>query len=337
MHSPLIYALKDGEPVSIKEVERGLKCGCICPVCGARLEARKGTKNRPHFAHHNESNCAYAYETSLHLAAKDILSKAQSMVIPPVYLSFSHCKKPPEKLSEEKEIPIDRVELEKHFGSIVPDVVVYSKGKRLFVEIFVTHKVDDEKLEKIKKANISTIEIDLRKNREIITVDELSKLLLSNAENKKWLHNAYANDRLESIYKSLERKKVSLLAGAKVGVNCPIPKEERIDLKNIALQWCCIKCKYCWYYDEAEVLCGGKYRLSTIADFDVFPAEPNEVVDNCMIDVFLVEEKKKCQMQISISERPFQEPILGKKVGDTFTLPNVPVTYRIERISRYSN
>ena len=40
-----------GEVLSIDKVERGLACGCVCPACGTRLEARKGEIVRHHFAH----------------------------------------------------------------------------------------------------------------------------------------------------------------------------------------------------------------------------------------------------------------------------------------------
>lgn len=67
----------------------------------------------------------------------------------------------------EKEIPVDRVELEKRFDDIIPDIVVYSGDKYFFIEIYVTHPIDDEKLKKLKEKNISTIEIDLSKIKEI--------------------------------------------------------------------------------------------------------------------------------------------------------------------------
>lgn len=35
------FALKDGKYVNIKDVERGLKCGCICLVCGEPLIAQE--------------------------------------------------------------------------------------------------------------------------------------------------------------------------------------------------------------------------------------------------------------------------------------------------------
>ena len=132
-HSNLIYALKDGAITSISDVQSGLKCGCVCPACGAPLVARKGSKMMHHFAHHAGDNCEYGYESSLHLAAKDILSQATKMTIPPVYVHFPHSPKKDELVSQEIEIEIDRVELEKRFDNIVPDIVVYSGNRCFFI------------------------------------------------------------------------------------------------------------------------------------------------------------------------------------------------------------
>ena len=77
----LTYALKDGEIVSIEDVKSGLSCGCICPACGDPLVAKKGEKMMHHFAHHAGHTCEFGYESSLYLAAKNILSKAKKIVI----------------------------------------------------------------------------------------------------------------------------------------------------------------------------------------------------------------------------------------------------------------
>ena len=49
----------------------------------------------------------------------------------------------------------------------------------MFIEIFVTHKIDEEKLNKIKSAGISTIEIDLSKMDREMTDTPVSKFLKS--------------------------------------------------------------------------------------------------------------------------------------------------------------
>lgn len=77
-----------------------------------------------------------------------------------------------------------------------------------FVEIFVTHCIDDVKLEKLKKANISTIEIDLSKKNETITTEELTELLLSNSNEKKWKYNVIAQSYLQKFYKVSDKRKL---------------------------------------------------------------------------------------------------------------------------------
>ena len=101
-HSNLIYALKDGEIVGIQEAQSGLKCGCYCPACGEALVAKKGEKMMHHFSHYAGHNCEYGYESSLHLAAKDILSKAKRMVLPAVYIDFPDSYKKSEKVKLSK-------------------------------------------------------------------------------------------------------------------------------------------------------------------------------------------------------------------------------------------
>ena len=87
-HLEMTCALKNGVITSISDVSSGLSCECICPACGAILVARKGTQRMHHFAHYKKKDCEYAYETSLHWAAKDILSRSGKMIIPAVYINF---------------------------------------------------------------------------------------------------------------------------------------------------------------------------------------------------------------------------------------------------------
>ena len=41
----LTFALKDGVPAYIDDVEAGLKCNCVCPACGEPLVAKKGVED----------------------------------------------------------------------------------------------------------------------------------------------------------------------------------------------------------------------------------------------------------------------------------------------------
>ena len=197
----LIYALKDNQPVFIDDVENGKKCGCVCPACDKPLIAYNNGKKNAHSFHHLPSSiCQYGYETSLHWAAKEILSEAKTMTLPPVYMQLSADSDV--LLRHAQEISIDRVELERKFASVIPDVVVYVGEQKFFIEIFVTHAIDDVKLEKLKKYGISTIEIDLSAH-DSISKAELSDILLKDSEEKTWRYNAYAIKRFAQYETSL--------------------------------------------------------------------------------------------------------------------------------------
>ena len=64
---------------------------------------------------------------------------------------------------KKREINIDRVELEKRYNDIIPDIVIFAGGRQFFVEIFVTHCIDDVKLEKLKKQTFLPLKLILSK------------------------------------------------------------------------------------------------------------------------------------------------------------------------------
>lgn len=80
----LPYGLKDGKLVHISEVDKGKKCGCVCPACDSPLIAKKGEKTIHHFAHDKKYICNNGVETALHIAAKDMLEKEKRIHLPTV-------------------------------------------------------------------------------------------------------------------------------------------------------------------------------------------------------------------------------------------------------------
>lgn len=279
-YSNLIYAKKGDEIVSVDDVESGLACGCTCPACGEKLVAKKGDKRTHHFAHYSKKDCEYGYESSLHLAAKDILSKANRFVIPAVYVEFPSTNKSREIISEACEITVDKVELEKRFDNIIPDVVIYSGNKQFFVEIYVTHKVDDEKREIIKKANCSTIEIDLSKKDRLLSREEISNLLLSDCPEKKWIHNSIENKYLNKFYKYGDYRPVVTRGVAEHVDNCPLKTRWYGKYYANFFDDCLGGCKYCLLVEDGGVLCSGRRRVATIKDFEIPEEERLKINEN---------------------------------------------------------
>ncbi|TSJ84580.1 competence protein CoiA family protein [Chitinimonas sp. BJB300] len=75
---------KEGQLVSVGEVERGLACECYCLACQSPSLARQGHIRTWHFAHAQETDCEYAAETALHKAAKECISRGMKLWVPAI-------------------------------------------------------------------------------------------------------------------------------------------------------------------------------------------------------------------------------------------------------------
>jgi hypothetical protein len=184
----------------IRPEESGLKCNCVCPSCGERLQAKLPRTKKdftPRFAHHN-SECQYATETALHLKAKEIIEEAKYIVVPEVIAWYNDFFK--KEISPLKKITFDYVALEHRLNDIVPDILAYVDNQPLMIEITVTHKIDNIKREKIKKLGISTLEIDLS-NIDFFNHEQLQYEVLSGINCKRWIYNAAAEKEEERLRK----------------------------------------------------------------------------------------------------------------------------------------
>ena len=188
----LTYALnKLGDIVFVDDVAKGLDCECICPCCKAKLIAKNGgTKRIHHFAHASGIECEGAYESMLHLLAKERVRKAflesKDFYMQFVYRSFcpregscgyvkyDHCYKSFTKRfnlkdfydSCEPEIPYDNIRRRsdlKIFSSNNPNLAP------VYIEFYVTHASDEEKLHNGER--IIEVKIESEEDIERITTE----------------------------------------------------------------------------------------------------------------------------------------------------------------------
>ncbi|MHC1694062.1 MAG: hypothetical protein AB9835_02045 [Eubacteriales bacterium] len=211
----LQYGLRNNTVVNISELtdsERGLKCECICPGCGLELQARLGSgKRQRHFSHNNEScNIVNAQQTALHMMAKEILEQEKKILCPRIEVNKEDIINP-QDYSEYERLPPTRVYknecivecktvlLEKRISDIIPDVImVFDYNKVCIIEIAVTHFIDEEKTDKIKKLGLPLLEIDLSSYQaDVLDRETLRNVLLSNTNNKHWVYNPKNDEALE--------------------------------------------------------------------------------------------------------------------------------------------
>ena len=229
----LQYGVRDGKILHISELtekDKGLACFCRCPACEGELEARLGSKRRHHFAHYKEAcNIAAAQQTALHLLAKEILIENRHIMLPAYVLDGSDGDFIDDTLSnydainqqlesyeysEPIDYEFDHAVLEKSLGSIIPDIVIWrdSYGRKLIVEIAVTHFVDDMKRSKIIEQGVSALEIDISQlHNEQIDRNMLKEIIVDGYKSKKWIHNL----NYEKALSKLAERNAGIVAQAK--------------------------------------------------------------------------------------------------------------------------
>lgn len=216
--------LADGGEISIEEATSGAN-GYFCLGCGQELKARKGKINNPHFAHLSAGGaavrpCDYSSETYRHDLAKKLLRQLKKVRVPAVYAAC-----PPNyrgrlpRLAEaqdveaaiafdERNVYLDergdvqfarrhRTEpFDDHHGQRVllgrPDVIFLDAQQRpiLFIEIYATHKVNEEKLSRLYTLGVDAIEIFIPAHFD----QEAIKKLFSVTSHTHWLYNGQQAD-----------------------------------------------------------------------------------------------------------------------------------------------
>ena len=176
----LTYALDEGGAlVHVDDVAKGAKCACHCPQCNATLYAKNaGIYREHHFAHAHGYECEGAYESSLHLLAKEILQETGRIMLP----------EPTGDQFPSGPVRIRNVEIEKwdaRYG-IRPDAEgIMDNGERLLIEFYFSHKVDGKKRQIIADNHLKCIEIDI--NYQALSKKELKEFLTNSDRDRKWV------------------------------------------------------------------------------------------------------------------------------------------------------
>jgi hypothetical protein len=187
----MLYAYDQDEKLTyIDEANRGLACNCVCLTCGEVVMAKKGQRNKHHFAHYcGKSACTIAPESVLHKLAKQAILEAEGLHLPPMPGVFPH----PDVPEADRTSWWDFVEVyeEQTQQDFRPDLVAQLKdGTRLFIEIAVTSFVGEQKQDKIDRLQEKTIELDLRYLIGLMghPRSEICKHIVHDTDQKTWLY-----------------------------------------------------------------------------------------------------------------------------------------------------
>lgn len=190
------YALENEELIHIRDVDRNNKGKYYCPSCKEEMVANKGPKNAMNFAH-KDTDCGHAKESIIHLLAKEVLLFKKKLFLPELIADI-------EKIGLTTLIPsceyfADHVHKEKYFGDFRPDVFMENNDQSIAVEILYKHAVEDDKIIKIQREKLSTVEVDLTSliDKEF-TIEDVEKLVISEIVNKEWLFHKEKEQLIEN-------------------------------------------------------------------------------------------------------------------------------------------
>lgn len=203
-----------GKIIYILDAESGKK-GYFCIGCKTQMQAVKSKiRGRKSYFRHdatdvkkNQRECTFSNQNYRHSQAMSILNRIKRIKVPTLY-------KYPPKNSEGKAIKLKDSEFieakytkseltfyetddgDVNFGKnpsidnrnllIRPDVTFFNAQNEpiLLIEIVVTHKIDSEKLAKIKRLGINTVQITIPKD----SLENIEKSF-SIGRQIKWIHN----------------------------------------------------------------------------------------------------------------------------------------------------
>lgn len=252
------FALKEGRPVSVEEVERGLASGCVCMGCGRDLVARKGDIKQHHFAHTGEG-CGISLAQLAKVMAKEIIVEEKKFY-------FRNCEENHEVnggkhsliLESFSDEPVDLDEVAQQDSSMKypysTDLVFSYSGEDFYVDVITDKPAIKEKIDFFKNKNWNFIQINLKGFRWEDTSnhpkEELKKYLFSTNYSHDWLSLVdYEIKKVKGkrkLLKSLQafrqlKKKVSVSKN-EVRVQESLENQERVSFTPG--QWfICLECR----------------------------------------------------------------------------------------------
>jgi hypothetical protein len=209
-----VYARNvEAKVIHVSEASSGRR-GYYCLGCDREMQAVISTKsNRISYFRHDAQNvdiklkCTYSDETYRHKLAKEILQRIKSIKVPPLYkyppkgvngvANFLNESETIEAFSvgievcfyedENGEIQSGRNgKMDNKFLLIQPDVTFFNKDLKpiLFIELVATHGIKQDKLIKIKRLGIDTIQVNIPKS----SPEDIENAFYT-TDKTKWVYN----------------------------------------------------------------------------------------------------------------------------------------------------
>lgn len=210
---PFAKRLSDDRLVGPDEVPRGQACNCVCPGCEHPVIAKHGTEKVWHFAHAKTSDCASAYEKSVHELAKQMLSERKVILVPNLLVTvgardaFGRTIHEQEAIFKSRLVKLDSCICGKTLGGVTPDVFGTTNGREVLVEITVFHRLMPDKRDRLQETRKASFEIDLSLFKTVQATRELlEQELFENPNNRRWISHPRQAEVAARLEKTIQDK-----------------------------------------------------------------------------------------------------------------------------------
>ena len=198
----LARSKESGRVVNVDSVRRGKECDCVCLGCGEPVVANQGEIRVHYFSHLPDSGgfsnrpCKQQkriFETLSHEMGKYWVEEMKELEVPPYFhkrpTDRDGCTYNSVKVLDGRKLVFDKVVLEnwREDNRYRPDCIGYIGDQPVVIEIYVTHKVDEDKLAKIRADGLPAVEVVLKHGVFDESWESIDKAMRSN-RTVRWLN-----------------------------------------------------------------------------------------------------------------------------------------------------
>ena len=220
-----------GEVVGIDDVSsRGLNCNCKCAACDGDFIARKGEKNKHHFAHQSNYECVYANEIALYLYVKKVLTGCHRIELPEIPVKIGIRT----ELAKEKHmVPAGEVFYACEPEQYPPLLVVKldDRPTRIILAFEKYYSTEDCLVLKAeaKEKGWDCLAISLPRitGKKSISSELIRQSVMGHVQEKKWIHNARAERWEQRLKEAAIVPEQPFPQSWGVAYSCPIHRQER--------------------------------------------------------------------------------------------------------------
>lgn len=228
-------SLQTNRLIHVSSVPNGKECGLFCPACKKVLSAignkeGKEYKRKAHFRHDSGADCAGARMSALHRLAQELIQDQKQVLLPEYKGKYYH--------QDAGIITFDEVRLEesvqiKDGGLRRVDVLGIKDEVEYWIEIKVTHAVDEEKKNDIKANNSNCIEIDLSDLLNTwFSEQSVTERLLKNNCFHKWVNSPNLDAKELAAKKEFDKKEREFIQHQKA-ILCQKLTEQFLEHKTL--------------------------------------------------------------------------------------------------------